>query len=418
MKKDSNERGTFTSPASAAAEKKVTICGDSKNVGTTGPGDCGGYRINYLLPLKEKEVICWSLKELKIPRCWHEAKGEGVIVAVLDTGIAYDHPDFCGKYAKRDKCKKRTESNENGSRACEGCEANAIIAYRDFTCSSHGAEDNDGHGTHVAGIIAARKNASGVVGVAPKAKLLIGKVLGDKRTGTHAQLAEGIEWAIERGAHIISMSLQSDIEDNDVSSGNDPVDKAIKKARENGIVVVCSAGNNINNIESNSQPADTVKYPAKFPEVISVGAIDRQREVPAFSCHGDRIDIVAPGDRILSSYPPNLSAVLSGTSMAAPFVSGVLALILSDKTSDKPKDRDEIIERLKREAIDIGPVGRDTASGFGVINPEKLLCFQGSRIQYKTGKTGKSELVLKILKILPPLILTTVIAYLLITHVL
>jgi len=314
-------------------QPEVSKC-QTKAVGENTPGSYGVERVL----MAASEVTDWSLKMFSIPLWWKETRGEGIKVAILDTGIAYNHPDL----------------------------SHAIMEWKDFTGSKCGPADMDGHGTHVAGIIAAQKNGQGVVGIAPKAKLLIGKVLGDKGVGSFEALAKGIHWAIEKNADIISLSLQN-------AGENEAVHEAIKEAKNKGIFVICAAGNKGPHI-------DTVKFPALYPETIAVGAIDRRLKVPRYSSRGIRVDLVAPGEEILSTYPPKIYAVLSGTSMAAPFVSGVTALLIAKHRKyggETPiKTQADLLEHLGRTAIDIGAAGLDPRSGFGLINPEDLLKYE------------------------------------------
>ncbi len=292
------------------------------------------YKVEQVL-ITSAEIIDWGLEMFAIPNLWKQTKGQGIKVAVLDTGIVLRHPEFIG----------------------------AIEEARDFTRSPSGPHDVEGHGTHVAGIIAARQNRGGVVGVAPLAKLLVGKVLGDNGYGTAQQLVRGIRWAIDQKADIISMSLGSPIPSPEIH-------EAIKAAIQAGIFVVCAAGNS-------GPDLDTVDYPGLYPETIAVGAIDRRRRVAKFSSRGQGVDIVAPGDQILSTYPPRGVAVLSGTSMATPFVSGVVALMLAKHRDfggqTVVKTQADLIEHLRKTAIDAGAPGFDPYYGFGLINPEALL---------------------------------------------
>ncbi|MCX6578733.1 MAG: S8 family peptidase [Candidatus Aminicenantes bacterium] len=314
-------------------EPEVIKC-QTKAVGENTPGS---HDVERVL-MTASEVTDWGLKMLSIPSWWKETRGEGIKVAILDTGVAYNHPDL----------------------------SHAVTAMEDFTGSKCGPADMDGHGTHVAGIIAARKNRQGVVGIAPKAKLLIGKVLGDNGVGSFKALAKGIYWAIEQNADIISLSLQN-------AGENEAVHDAIKEAIKNDIFVICAAGNK-------GPQIDSVKYPAKYPETIAVGAIDRRLKVAHYSSRGDQVDIVAPGEEILSTYPPKIYAVLSGTSMAAPFVSGIAALLIAKHRKlggETPiKTQADLLEHLRRTAIDIGSAGLDPLSGFGLINPEDLLEYE------------------------------------------
>lgn len=281
------------------------------------------------------QVIDWGIDAVGIPNLWKSTRGAGVRVAVLDTGIAMNHVDL----------------------------KDAIEDGKDFTRSASGWGDVQGHGTHVAGTIAARDNTTGVVGVAPDCRLLIGKVLGDNGSGSSAGVAAGILWAIEQKAHVISMSLGSPQPDGRIK-------EAIDRALEAGVFVVAAAGNEGPNL-------NTVGWPASYDGVISVGAIDRQKRVTRFSSRGKRVDIVAPGDAIVSTFPPNGLASLSGTSMATPLVAGVVALIIAkhlESEGESPVDTPaELLEHLRRTAIDIDAPGFDVNAGWGLIDPEKLL---------------------------------------------
>ncbi|MDM8538590.1 S8 family peptidase [Desulfobacterales bacterium HSG17] len=254
--------------------------------------------------LSASEIVDWGLITLEIPTIWRQTSGEGIKVAVLDTGIAFLHTDFQG----------------------------AIEDSADFTGSSAGASDLNGHGTHVAGIIAARRDSRGVVGVAPLSSLLIAKVLGDDGYGREDWVADGIRWAVQKGAHIISMSMGA-------PGYSRIIHNAIREAVDANVFVICAAGNSGSRVGA-------VDCPGRFPETIAVGSIDRRQEISSFSSIGIQVDIVAPGDRILSTYPPNTFSTLSGTSMATPFVSGVVALMLA-------KHRDFGGETPIRDNIDL-----------------------------------------------------------------
>lgn len=298
--------------------------------------------IFYLPPFKvdrimlaTAETIDWGSKLLGIPPLWQQTQGEGIKVAVLDTGIALEHPDL----------------------------KPAILAARDFTRSPSAADDAQGHGTHVAGIIAAQRNAHGIVGVAPKAKILAAKVLNDEGSGTSADIVAGIRWAVATGADILSLSLGSPEPDREIH-------QALLLAIAQGVFVITAAGNE-------GPDLDTVGYPAGFPEMVAVGSIDRRKRLSRFSSRGRQVDVVAPGDEITSCYPPRGYAVLSGTSMATPFVSGVVALALAKhrKMGGKTpfRTQQDLIEHLCRTATDAGPSGFDPLYGCGILDPAKLI---------------------------------------------
>lgn len=272
------------------------------------------------------ETVDWGLDLLGIPDLWKETTGEGIVVAVLDTGVTYDHPDL----------------------------RPAIIEIRDFTGT--GADDRNGHATHCCGVIGARQNGTGIIGVAPGCKLAVVKVL-DGGAGVEQSIINGIDWSAEYGADIISISFGSPAQSQSMHA-------AIQRASAKSIVV-CAAGNE-------GPGPNTINYPAGYPEAIAVGAIDRRKKVPDFSSRGDHLDIVAPGDNILSCFPPRGYAKLSGTSMACPFVAGILALYMSrfrDKHGRKPT-KEEAVNALQSTASDLGtphPVG-----GYGLVNPKSM----------------------------------------------
>jgi subtilisin family serine protease len=285
--------------------------------------------------LATAETIDWGLKLLGIPPLWKETQGEGIKVGVLDTGIALEHPDL----------------------------QPAILEARDFTRSPSAAYDAQGHGTHVSGIIAARRNAHGIVGVAPESKIITAKVLNDDGAGSSQDIVAGIRWAVEAGADILSMSLGSPEPDEEIH-------QALLDAISKGIFVITAAGNE-------GPELDTVGYPAGFPEMVAVGSIDRKKKLSRFSSRGRQVDVVAPGDQITSCYPPRGYAVLSGTSMATPFVSGVVALALSKhrKMGGRTplRTQQDLIEHLCRTSADAGSTGLDPLYGWGILDPAKLI---------------------------------------------
>lgn len=293
-------------------------------------------------PFKVEEVFLglaetqdWGIKLLNIPSLWRLTEGEGIKVAILDTGITLTHPDLEGAFPR--------------------------FSYKDFTNSPHGIGDQNGHGTHVAGIVAARKNNTGVVGVAPKADLLIGKVLGDNGAGTATGIAKGIDWAVEKGADIISMSLGSQV-------SVPLIHDAIKRAVKQGVFLITAAGNDALNY---------VDFPGAYEETIAVGSINESKRLSSFSSIGEEVTIVAPGENILSTYPPSTYATLSGTSMATPFVSGVVALMLAKHKKYGGKtpvnNQKDLEEHLAMTAIDLGKAGFDERFGYGLIDPRSFM---------------------------------------------
>lgn len=174
--------------------------------------------------------------------------------------------------------------------------------------------DGHGHGTHVAGTIAAVRNSRGVVGVAPKAKIYAVKVMSSGGTGERSAVISGIEWAIENKMNVINMSLGS-------AEPTEAQHKALKAAYDEGIIIVASAGNR--------GPDGVMSYPARFPETIAVAALDLNENVASFSSRGEEVDVIAPGVRIYSTTKDGGYGYKFGTSMACPHVSGIAALALS-----------------------------------------------------------------------------------------
>jgi thermitase len=228
----------------------------------------------------------WGLDAIEVSKAWKVSKGENTLVAIIDTGIDCEH------IALKGRC-------ESGS---------------DFTDSKNGKDEN-GHGTHCAGIV----GANGILkGVAPKANLLGIKFLDSEGAGDLASSINAIEFAIEKGAKILSCSWGG-------YEYSQAIFDVINKAREENVLFIFASGN-----ESNDNDK-TKSYPASYDldNIISVGAIDKNINLASFSNYGMSVHIAAPGVKIFSTYPNDQYISLSGTSMATPFVAGVLALIKS-----------------------------------------------------------------------------------------
>ncbi len=282
-----------------------------------------------ILAETQKESINWAQKLLGIHNLWVRTQGEDVNVCIMDTGIDPKHMDLI----------------------------DAILDVKDFT--GDGIEDLNGHGTHCAGVIAARRNDAGFIGVAPKAKLLIAKVMANDGNGSFEWIKGGIDWAVENGAHIISMSISG-------PTTSDILYKAVHRALVKGVFLICAAGN------EGSLYQNSIGYPARYGSVITVASHDENGNPSGFSSQGGEIDFMAPGSRIWSTYKDGGYAELSGTSMATPFVAGLSALILSkhleDKTSKTPVENNEDLRNhLLRMASHAGY--HDNKSGYGVLMP-------------------------------------------------
>jgi len=271
-----------------------------------------------------------GVEMIQAPEVWGKTRGKGITIAVLDTGCELSHIDL------KDR----------------------IIGGRNFTNDDRGDQnifrDYNGHGTHVAGTMAAAANDTGVVGIAPEANLLIVKVLDKHGSGQYEWIINGINYAIEQKVDIISMSLGGS---EDVPA----LHEAIKKAVANEILVVCAAGNEGDGRDSTEE----LSYPAAYNEVISVGATDLNRRISDFSNSNREVDVVAPGENILSTYLNGKYAKLSGTSMATPHVSGALALIkaISNPAFERNLTEPELYAQLIRRTIPLGNSPRLEGNG-------------------------------------------------------
>jgi subtilisin len=293
---------------------------------------------NYLLPNESPQSIQawphsqradWSHDNLDIPEAWKTATGKGVTVAILDTGIDQNHNDLKGQ----------------------------VVAARDFTSSRFGPSDAQGHGTHCAGIVAATNDENGLVGVAPDCKLINAKVLSDQGTGTDNGIANGIRWAVQAGADVLSLSLGSSAESPTIKA-------AIQDAIQAGKIVVAAAGNSGPN-------NNTIGYPGGTEGVVCVGATDQRDTVANFSSRGTQLTIVAPGVQIDSTIPGNRYALMSGTSMATPIVAGAAALFVEwATTNNKPHTQADFLKALTETAKELG---QRTDYGHGLIQPVELL---------------------------------------------
>jgi subtilisin len=241
--------------------------------------------------------------------------GEGINVAILDTGIDRTHSDLS---------------------------ANVAGGFSVFTDSANSDPYNDGngHGTHVAGTVAAANNGDGVLGVAYDANLYAVKVLNNAGGGSLAGVAEGIEWSIENDMDIINMSLGA-------LTGSIILEEYADLANEAGILVIAAAGNSGNSFGT----GDNVNYPAVYDSVLAVAATDQNNDRGSFSSTGPTVEISAPGVNVLSTVPNNGHQTFSGTSMAAPHVAGVAAIVWGAKPE---LSNEELRQVLNETALDLG----------------------------------------------------------------
>lgn len=294
--------------------------------------------------------------------------GKNVKVAVLDTGIAVGHPNL--------KVKGGT------------------CTVADNCPPIHPYDDDNGHGTHVAGIIAAKNSTNNIYGIAPNVDLYAIKAFNWSGKGKTTQIVEGIEWAILNEIDILNLSLETNLDDY-------PLELILKKAYESGMLIIASAGNQ----GSGAVDVDSVQYPAKYPSVVAVSAVRLDKTRVKLSSVGPEVELAAPGQAVTSTYPIELDhfdgrqdgyVEMTGTSMAAPHVTGIAALY---KERFQGISNVALRDLLMTTAEDIGPAGRDKEFGYGLVQyKKKIEGFPYMNIEETDGKVllsieniGKAE---------------------------
>ncbi|WP_306325843.1 type VII secretion-associated serine protease mycosin [Streptomyces venezuelae] len=307
-----------------------------------GSGEC-------TFPMKKQiEDTPWPLQRVLLDELWQDTKGKGVRVAVIDTGVDDVNPQLkqavdakAGKdYLKPDKKNPGFGDELRGK--------------------TDGTVDEVGHGTKVAGIIAARpRPGTGFVGLAPEATIIPIRQNDEKNSGKSDTMAEAIKWAVAKGAHVINIS-----QDTTQPLDNDsPMAKAVAYALSKNIVVVASAGND--GMDGNLRNT----YPAAFPGVLAVASSDRNNERAAFSQSGTFVGVAAPGVDVVSTVPGGGQCVDNGTSFSAPYVAGLAALL----RAKYPKwTAAQIVTRIEQTAVR-SVNGRDNHVGWGVVDPVRAL---------------------------------------------
>jgi predicted sugar kinase len=284
--------------------------------------------------LATAQIIPWGVAKIRVPEVWPSGNmGMEVRVCIIDTGITYNHPDLKDNY-------------KGGF---------------NFVNNTPDPLDDNGHGTHVAGTIAAMDNDIGVVGVAPKASIYSLKALDNNGSGSYSNIIAAIQWAIDNNMQIVSMSFGG-------SSYSKALEDICNAAYNGGILLVAAAGNN-----GGDGSKDTVGYPAKYDSVIAVAATDSNDVRASFSSVGAEVEVAAPGVSIPSTVPtsgtkysdPSGYKSLSGTSMACPHTSGTAALVMK---ADPNLANADVRKILSNTSVDLGSPGRDVFYGFGRID--------------------------------------------------
>jgi subtilisin family serine protease len=256
----------------------------------------------------------WGVERIEAPRAWPITKGKGVRVAVIDTGINYKHPAIQKNY----------------------------YGGVNILSSDNEPYDYNGHGTHVAGIIAGFSSELGVIGVAPKVKLYAVKAFNRRGSANLSDLLSAINWCIEKKMNVINMSFGMD-------QLSESLRYAIQMAHKKGIVMVAATGN--------QGMKGKIDFPARYPETIAVISTNKNDQISSFSNIGEGIDIAAPGEKILSAWLNNSTREMSGTSMAVPHVTGTVALLLFLQPRLNPEQIRWILKRSSQKLDSLPNIG-------------------------------------------------------------
>lgn len=303
-----------------------------------------------LLPHKRKNILSsqdleqklgWGIQHFNIPETWKYSEGDGVVVAVIDSGCDLSHQDLFPN----------------------------LLEGKNFINTRKPPTDENAHGTHLTGIICACNNNLGIVGVSPKTKVIPIKVLDEDGNGEMGHVAKGIRYAIERDVDFILLSMGC-------PKPIQQVRKALQAAAKEGIVTFASAGN--------LGKSEHLLYPANYPEVISIGAIDKNLKRADFNNTGANLDFMAPGVDILSTVPKSWYAIMSGSSQAAPFVLGLACLLKAYKINsslslklDSADDYRKVFRKYTTSVVGDSYTGTESKfyQGFGIVTPDNMLKF-------------------------------------------
>ncbi|TDO15707.1 minor extracellular protease Epr [Bacillus subtilis] len=261
----------------------------------------------------------WNLEPIQVKQAWEEGlTGKNVKIAVIDSGISpHDDLSIAGGFS--------------------------AVSYT----SSY--KDDNGHGTHVAGIIGAKHNGYGIDGIAPEAQIYAVKALDQNGSGDLQGLLQGIDWSIANRMDIVNMSLGT-------TSDSQILHDAVDKAYEQGVLLVAASGN-----DGNGKP---VNYPAAYSSVIAVSATNENNQLASFSTTGDEVEFSAPGTNITSTYLNQFYATGSGTSQATPHAAAMFALL---KQRDPAETNVQLRASMQKNIVDLGTTGRDQQFGYGFI---------------------------------------------------
>ncbi|QHT58872.1 S8 family peptidase [Paenibacillus lycopersici] len=253
-------------------------------------------------PASREKGIPWGVQEIRAPQAWSSTTGHRVKVGIIDTGVDFSHPDLKQSLG------------------------------RGINLLNRGTlpHDDNGHGTHIAGTIAAANQVHGMIGVAPRATVHPVKAFDHNGSAFVSDIVLGIDWCVRSGMDIVNMSFGMKTRSKSLLT-------AVNNAFNAGVIIVASSGND--------GKRKSIDYPARYPQTIAVGATNRLRRIAPFSNRGMYIDVYAPGDKILSSWLRGKYNEMSGTSMATSHVSGAIALLLAYRPGMSPTEIKAVVKR-------------------------------------------------------------------------
>jgi len=246
--------------------------------------------------------VPWGVKQIRAPKVWSVSTGHRIKIGVIDTGADYHHPDLRYSLARGINLLNRS-----------------LLPH-----------DDNGHGTHIAGTIAAANSTEGMIGVAPRSLIYPVKAFDHNGSAYVSDIVLGIDWCVRNRVDIINMSFG-------MKTRSKALLDVVNRAHQAGIVIVASSGND--------GKRRSIDYPARYPQTISVGATDKNRRIASFSNRGAYVDVYAPGDKIISSWVQGKHHEMSGTSMATSHVSGAIALLLAKHPGLSPSEIKALVKR-------------------------------------------------------------------------
>ncbi len=307
--------------ASLRADPSVAYVEEDGIVEAIGKGNSSGGPPS---PSQPAQSVPWGITKVGAPLAGNT--GAGIKVAIIDTGIDLTHPDLTANL-------------------------NSGVNY----VNTKSPDDDNGHGSHVSGIVAAANNTIGVVGVAPDAALYPVKVLDRRGSGTWSAVASGITWAADNGMQVANMSLGG--------GASTTVENACSYAEAAGVLLVAAAGNS----GDGNTSTEELSYPAAYSTVVAVGATDKNDALASFSNTGSFVEVSGPGVSVYSTYKDGGYATLSGTSMASPHAAGMAALLWWEQQQTSTPTVSSVRSALDSRVRDLGPSGRDAGFGYGVV---------------------------------------------------